>query len=60
LALVLVGEELIKEGVGGEVLGVVEMDAVGEKDSEGALPSEVVLVVELWRRRKGMAREGRR
>jgi hypothetical protein len=50
----------MKYGVGGEVLGVVETDAVGEKLREGAVSSESVLEVDCWRRRNGGEREGRR
>lgn len=50
----------MKYGVEGEVLGVVDMDAVGEKLREGAVSSESVLEVDGWRRRKGRERDGRR
>jgi hypothetical protein len=36
----------MKYGVGGEVLGVVDTDAVGEKLKDGALSSENVLEVD--------------
>lgn len=50
----------MKYGVEGEVLGVVDMDTVGEKLREGAVSSESVLEVDSWRRRKGRERDGRR
>jgi len=49
-----------KTAEGGEELGVVVADDVGVLLREGRGLSEYVVIVELWRRRKGKEKLGRR